>query len=117
MAAQHLALSGDDFARSIGQRFTLLRKIRIDELFVVTAGNKADFLGVRLLCQRKLMLARNIAHCWFGHLAQGKTRPAELLLSKSKQEIGLVLSHIGGALEQPAIALGIKLAARVMAGS
>src|SRR5579859_4919479 len=63
------------------------------------------------------MLPRQIAHLGLGHLAQRKTSAAELLLGKAKEEISLVLGRIGSPLQQPAIALCIELATRIVAGS
>ncbi len=48
--------------------------------------------------------------------AQRKERVGELLLGEAEKEVGLVLGEIGGALENPAAALGVVLVDCVVAG-
>src|SRR5712671_6105142 len=114
MVAQYLAVCGDEFTGGVGQLLALLVKVSIDEALVVAAGDEAYFLRVRLFRQRQMMLARQLAHLRLLHVAQGKQRAAELLLREPEEKICLVLGGIGGAAQQPAIALRRKLAARVM---
>ena len=47
--ADDFAIGGDQLAGGIGQGLALLRKIGVEKLLVVAAGNKTDFLGVGLL--------------------------------------------------------------------
>src|SRR5215472_1491913 len=61
-----------------------------------------------------MVLARQLAHMRLAHVAQRKTRAAQLLLGKAEKKIGLVLGWISGAQEQPAVALRRKLAASVV---
>ena len=45
-----------------------------------------------------------------------KERVGKLLLREAEEEIGLVLGQIGGALENPALRVGVELVNRIMAG-
>ncbi len=54
--AHDLAVRRDQFAGGIGQGLALLSQVRVQKLLVVAAGNKADFLRVRLLGQRQSVL-------------------------------------------------------------
>ena len=54
--ADDFAVGGDQFARGVGQRLALLRQIGVEKLLVVAAGDKADFLRVRLLRQGQPVL-------------------------------------------------------------
>src|SRR6185312_4857927 len=56
--SDYLARRSHQLAGRIGQRFILLGKISVDEIFVISTGNKADFLRVRLLCKRQSVLLR-----------------------------------------------------------
>src|SRR5262245_26342591 len=62
------------------------------------------------------MVARQFPNLRLVHVAQRETRAAELLLGQAKQEVSLVLGRIGGATQQPAIAICIELAPGVVAG-
>src|ERR1700693_3794746 len=59
--ADDFAICRDEIAGSIRQRLALLGEISIDKPLVVTAGDETDFLRVRLLCERKAMLAGKLA--------------------------------------------------------
>src|SRR5438270_6023676 len=111
MMPQHRAVSSDQFAGSVRQLFPLLVQVSVDEALVIAAGNKAYLLRVRLLRQRQMMLPRQFAHLRLLHVSQRKQRAAQLLLRQSEEKIRLVLGGIGGASQQPAIALRGKLAA------
>ena len=54
--AYDFAVGRDQFAGRVGQRLALLRQISVQKLLVVTAGDKADFLRVRLLGQGQSVL-------------------------------------------------------------
>jgi hypothetical protein len=56
MLAYDFAVGSDQFARSVRQGLALLRQVSIEKLLVVTAGDKADFLRVRLLGQGQTVL-------------------------------------------------------------
>src|SRR5947209_1904666 len=62
------------------------------------------------------MIAGNLTHLWLGHVSERKAGAAELLLGETKQEIGLILGGIGSPLQQPAIALTVKLTTRIVPG-
>src|SRR5215471_13670696 len=62
------------------------------------------------------MLARQLPNLRLVHVAQREARADELLLGQAKQEVGLILRRIGGATQQPAVAIGIELAQSVVAG-
>ena len=102
MLANDRAISRDQFAGGIGQRFTLLGKISVEEFLVVATGNEADLLGVGLLSQSQPVLAGQFAHLRLHHSAQRKERAAELVLGQAEQKISLVLGPVRRALEQPA---------------
>src|SRR5262249_44737386 len=65
---------------------------------------------------RQPVMTSELPHLGLGHVAQGKARAAELLLGKTEEEISLVLGQVGGATQEPAIALGIEFAAGVVPG-
>jgi hypothetical protein len=45
-----------------------------------------------------------------------KERVRQLLLRQAEEKVGLILGQIGGALENPALARGIELVHRIVAG-
>ncbi len=102
MVAENLAIGRDQLARGLGDGFALLFEIGGDELLVVTAGNEADLLRVRLLGERKAALRGHFAHLRLRHSAERKEGMRQLLLRESEKEIGLILCQIRGALEDPA---------------
>src|SRR5258707_1065947 len=117
VVSQNFAVSRDELAGGVRQRLALIGEIGVNEALVIAAGDKTNLLRIRLLGEREPVLAREFAHLRLIHLAQRKARAAELLLRETKKKICLVLGGIGGAAQQPAIALGIKLAARVVSRS
>ncbi len=114
MCPNHLARRSHQLAGRIGQRFVLLGKISVDELFVISAGNKTNFLRVWLLRKRQSLLLRQLAHFGLAHSAQRKQRSAQLLLRKTEQEVRLILRGINRTLQQPAPTNSILFDSRVM---
>src|SRR6185295_5729539 len=71
MLAYDFAVGSDQFAGCVRQRLALLRQIGIEKLLVITAGDEADFLRVRLLRQSQTMLLGELAYLGLHHPAQG----------------------------------------------
>src|SRR2546423_10167215 len=82
--ADHVAVCGHQIAGSVGQSLALLREISIDKPLVVAPGNEANLLRVRLLCQRKAMLAGEIADLRLHHVAERENGAAQLLLGQAE---------------------------------
>src|SRR6476619_5414214 len=114
MMPKHLAICADKFAGSVRQLLALLTEVSVDKALIIAAGNKAYLLRVGLFRESQMVLARQLAHLWLIHVPERKQRAAELLLRKAEEKICLVLGGIGGAAQQPPIALRGKLATRVM---
>src|SRR5260370_37542149 len=117
MLAQYFAGCGYQLAGGVWQRLTRFGEVSIDELLVIAAGDKADFLRISLLGQRQPESVREFAHRVLTEMSQREKRATQLLLRESEQEISLVLREIRGTLEQPALAIVAELHARVVAGS
>ncbi len=58
MLAHDFAVGRDQFAGRVGQRLALLREVSVQKFLVVATGDKANFLGVRLLSQGQARAAR-----------------------------------------------------------
>src|ERR1700722_6042754 len=114
MFADHLAVSGHEFACSIGERLAPFRQVGVEKLLVVASRNEADLLRIRLRGQSQPVMPRQIANLWLGPFPERKEGTTELILGQTKQEIGLVLGGIRRTLEQPAATVLIKLNPRVM---
>src|ERR1700733_25853 len=61
-------------------------------------------------------MAGQVANLRLSHIAERKQRVAELILSETKQKIGLILGGIRWTLKQPASGLVIELNSGVVAG-
>src|SRR5271170_6833109 len=114
--ANHFAACRDELAGGVGHWLALLLEVGVDELLIVAAGNEADLLRVGLVGGGDAELVRNLADARLGVAAERKESARELLLGEAEEEIGLVLAGVGGALEDPAAALGVVLVAGVVAG-
>src|SRR5258708_8862512 len=114
MMAQDPAVRGHKFAGNVRKRISLLGHISVNELLVISAGDKTYLLRVRLLRQRQTILPRQLADLRLIHVAQRETRAAKLFLRETKEKVSLVLRSIGGAAQQPPVALRVKLAAGVV---
>src|SRR5271170_1979440 len=112
--AYYFPFGGHEFAGGIGQRLALLSQISIEKLLVVTSGDKADLLRIRLGGESEAVMASQVAHLRLGHFAEGKQSAAKLILGQAEQKISLILRRICRALEQPAAALLIELDPRVV---
>src|SRR5690242_14457304 len=101
MLANDLPARGHKFAGCVRQRLSLLREVGINEALIVSARDKANLLRIGLLRQRQSMLAREFAHLWLRHVAEGKQGSAELFLRQSKEKVSLVLTVVRRTLKQP----------------
>src|SRR5271163_4016749 len=68
----NFAIGCYQIAGGVGQRFTLIGEISVNEALVVAAGDETDFLRVGLPRQRKAVLARKVADLGLGHVAERK---------------------------------------------
>uniref|UniRef100_E6QM66 Uncharacterized protein n=1 Tax=mine drainage metagenome TaxID=410659 RepID=E6QM66_9ZZZZ len=110
------ASNRNQFTGGVGEGFTLLFEVVGDELLVVAAGDKTYLLGIGLVGEGEMAFARDLADLGLGEVAEGEESVGKLVLGESKEEPGLVLGEVGGALEDPAVARGVVLVAGVVAG-
>src|SRR5260370_41886311 len=97
----------------MGKRLPLFGEIVVYKILVVTAGDKADLLRVRLLRRGQAMLAGKVTNLRLSHVPQGEHRPTELLLREPEKKIRLVLGMIRRTLEQPTAATVVELHAGI----
>src|SRR5262249_22191931 len=76
--------------------------ILLDEVRIRTAFDEADLLGLGLFRNRQSRAPRNLADFPLGHFTEGEQGFRKLILSHSKQKIGLVLVSILATKQQPA---------------
>ena len=67
------------------------RRLALDEAGVVTVGDEADLLALRLLGDRQAESTGMRAHLALGEVAERKARPGELGLGQAEEKVGLVL--------------------------
>jgi len=111
-----LAGGGDEFAGGVGELFVLLVEVRLQESVVVAAGDEADLLRVGLGRDGEAGFGGHLADFGLAHLAEGEEGARELVLREAEEEVGLVLGMVGGAGEDPALSLLVKMITRIMPG-
>src|SRR6516165_2113013 len=68
--ANNLSAGCNQFPGGVRQRLALLGEVSVNEPLVVSAGHKADLLGVRLLRDSQPMPMRQLADLRLGHVAE-----------------------------------------------
>src|SRR5271166_2080415 len=104
-------------ARGVRNLLALLFQVRIQELLVIAARNKTNFLRIRLLEQTQPGTLRFLADLGLAHLTQRKQRPAQLLLRQAEQKVCLVFGEVCRTLQYPPPGALVVLIARVMSCS
>ena len=105
-----------DPARSIHDLARLRRRLPPHEPPVVSAGDEADLLAVRLVSEMEPGISRKLADLLFRMGADGQEHAAELLLSQPEQHVGLVLPLVDALPERPLAVGGVAFDAGVVAG-
>src|SRR5450755_2780801 len=109
-----VAVGGDEVASGVRQGLALLGEVGVDEALVVATGDKANLLRVGLFREGETVLAREFAHLGLGHVTERKDCPTELLLRQAEEKISLILTVVGGALEQPTVTSLVKSHASIV---
>ena len=99
-----------------GKFLVLLVEVGLEEGVVVAAGDEADLLGVGLGGDGEAGFGGHLADVGLLHLAEGEEGAGELILRETEEEIRLVLGLVGGAGEDPALSLLVKMIPRIVPG-
>ena len=116
MAADDLTGACDELAGGFGHGLLLLVEVGAEEGLVVAAGDEADLLRIGLGGDLEAGVRGHDAHGGLLHFAEREEGVGELVLGETEEEVGLVFAAVGGAGEDPAIARGVEVVARVVAG-
>ena len=98
------------------RRTIFVLEISVDELRILSIGNKTDLLRLLLVGGVEIRIACNIADLAFQHLAERKVRTRKLVLSQLPKKIALIFPMILSARQAIAIRCFVVFDAGIMSG-